>query len=91
MMWGYYYPGMGWFAILVTLFWLILIGLAVWAILRWVLHQTRTGAPPIGGPTPTLSAEEILRQRFARGEIDAATFQTMREQLASGGGRPPTS
>jgi len=32
-----------------------------------------------GGP----SALEILRQRYARGEIDAATFEQMRERLES--------
>lgn len=91
MMWGYYDPGMGWFAVLVTLFWLILMGIAVWALIRWMLHQTRTAGPPTGGPTNPLSAEEILRQRFARGEIDTATFQTMREQLGSTGGHAPAS
>jgi len=29
---------------------------------------------------------EILRQRYARGEIDATTFDQMRERLESSGG-----
>jgi uncharacterized membrane protein len=32
---------------------------------------------------PPPSAEEILRQRYARGEIDAQTYETMRERLQS--------
>jgi uncharacterized membrane protein len=32
------------------------------------------------------SALEILRQRYARGEIDAVTFEQMRERLASSAG-----
>jgi hypothetical protein len=33
------------------------------------------------------SAIEILRQRYARGEIDTATFEQMRERLAASGAR----
>jgi uncharacterized membrane protein len=32
------------------------------------------------------SAMEILRQRYARGEIDAATFDQMRERLEASSG-----
>jgi len=37
------------------------------------------GVPPVQPTQP--SAMEILRQRYARGEIDAATFDQMRERL----------
>lgn len=37
------------------------------------------GVPPVSPVQP--SAMEILRQRYARGEIDAATFDQMRERL----------
>lgn len=85
MMWGY---GWGWPAmlwmVLSSLFWLVLIGIAVWALVRWVSHQTRTGPDhPVDGPPIGPSAEEILRQRYARGEIDAATYEQMRERLGS--------
>ncbi len=87
MMWGYY-PGMGWWMVLSSLFWLALVAVAVWALVRWVSHQTRTRADhPLGsGPSTGPSAEEILRQRYARGEIDAATYEQMRERLTA----PPT-
>lgn len=65
-----------------TLFWIALLGVLVWALLR--LFATRN-TPIIGyHPTPPPyqpSAGEILRQRYARGEIDEATFQQMRERL----------
>ncbi|HEU5375477.1 MAG TPA: hypothetical protein VFV38_08565 [Ktedonobacteraceae bacterium] len=32
-------------------------------------------------PVPSLDAREILRQRYARGEIDMPTFEHMRERL----------
>jgi hypothetical protein len=37
------------------------------------------------------SAMEILRQRYARGEIDAITFELMRERLESSGGQAQQS
>lgn len=89
MMWGYY-SGMGWWMFLSSLFWLVLVGIAVWALVRWVSHQTRT--PPddaMGRPSLGPSAEEILRQRYARGEIDAATYDQMRERLDASSVRHP--
>lgn len=37
--------------------------------------------PQVYQPPQQLSALEILQQRFARGEIDAATYQQMRDML----------
>jgi putative membrane protein len=58
-------------------FWAALLGLIVWALVRWLATRT----PGIGGTGP--SAMETLQQRYARGEIDAATFAQMRAQLES--------
>ena len=44
------------------------------------------GTPPVGGP----SAIEILRQRYARGEIDADTYQQMLERLLASYPDEPT-
>jgi len=49
------------------LFWLVLLGLAVWVIVR----TTRSGRPEPRGE----AAEEILRRRFAAGEIDAEEYE----------------
>ena len=77
-------PDFFWWVIpmLGTLFWIALFGVLVWALLHWL--NTRN-TPIIGyHPTPPPyhpSAGEILRQRYARGEIDEATYQQMRERL----------
>jgi putative membrane protein len=91
------FPGSGWFfwfhflgAGLMALFWIGLLGLLIWALLR-LLSSGRSGmSVPAGAPpwrsygTPPAagaSAIEILRQRYARGEIDAETYQQMLERL----------
>jgi putative membrane protein len=82
MMWGYDYSWGNWLLMLLNMvFWVAVFGLLVWALLRWL--STR---PSSTGPTGP-SALGILQQRFARGEIDAATYEQMRERLA--GGTPP--
>ncbi len=81
-MWGY---GFGWGWLLMsfgTVLWIALLVVLAWALIRWLNSKTGTPVPPVtstppGGP----SALEILRQRYARGEIDAATFEQMRERL----------
>lgn len=81
-MWGYGF-GWGWLLMsLGTIFWIAVLVVLVWALIRWLTTRTSTPVPPPwsgvqSGPT----ALEILRQRYARGEIDTATFEQMRERL----------
>lgn len=94
-MWG---PGYGWAGLLMMsvwgLVWLALNGLVVWAIVRGLLSRGQSMLPPpsdVHPPREEPSALEVLRRRYARGEIDAATFETMRERLNASGAREPTS
>jgi putative membrane protein len=67
---------MGWGAWLgMSLFWLVLLVLLVLLVVRMLPQNDRTR---IGGE----SAEDILDQRFARGEIDEQTYTAQREILA---------
>jgi putative membrane protein len=67
--------GMG----LSMLFWTLLLGLLIWLLVRWITRQSAVGSPPSAGtPANQPSALEILRQRYARGEIDEATYTKMR-------------
>jgi putative membrane protein len=87
MMWGF--PGptssgptgmMSWMyasALVLTLVWIALAALAIWAVFR----LARSHSAPASMPGSGLPAMEILRQRYARGEIDAATFAQMRAVL----------
>ncbi len=82
MMWGY---GFGWLLMsLGMVLWIALLVVLVWAVIRWLERKTSTSGPqvisiPASGP----SALEILRQRYARGEVDTATFEQMRERLTA--------
>lgn len=85
MMWWY---GFGWGEMLLMglsmLLWALVIGLLVWALIRWLgIHSPAGGSPgfPLVGPATGPSAMEVLRGRYARGEIDTATFEQMRERL----------
>ncbi len=97
MMWGFGH-GLGLllpFLLLGKIFWLVILGLLIWGLIR--LFSTRRRhmymhMPPYytpGTPPAQPSAMEILRQRYARGEIDAATFENMRERLENTGSPGP--
>ncbi len=76
--WGTMGSGMmgGGYGIVMLIFWvLILVGLVL--LVKWILGLE--GAAP-GGRTGE-DAEEILRRRFARGEIDRAQFDDMMRAL----------
>lgn len=81
MMWWY---GYGWGGMLLMLLsmllWVAVIALVVWALIRWLMVRVPGTRTPLSGPGGP-SALEILRQRYARGEIDTTTFERMRERL----------
>jgi putative membrane protein len=63
------------------LFWLALIGLIVWLVIRLLpgsADRGHHGAAPAVGETP----EQILDRMFALGEIDETTYRTRRGALA---------
>ncbi|MGQ0480296.1 MAG: SHOCT domain-containing protein [Pseudonocardia sp.] len=76
--WGWGYNGMaGWGGIgwiLMAVFWIAVIGLIVWAVVR-LSHGNR--GPAQQGETP----REILDRRFASGEIDADAYAEARGRL----------
>jgi len=57
-----------------SLLWIALIAVLIWGVIYWLKNKQNAHMT-------TPSAMEILRQRYARGEIDATTFEQMRERL----------
>ena len=76
--------------LLSSLFWLVLLALLIGFLVRRfsgagiqprIPFAAQPGQPAYQPPFQQASSLEILRQRYARGEIDAATFDQMRERL----------
>jgi putative membrane protein len=78
-MWGYGY-GMPWFGhILMIVFWVAVI-VGIIFLIRWLVVTSRSGGHQDvsrGGDT----ALDILRKRYARGEIDKQDFEERKRDL----------
>ena len=71
--------GMGWFGgIFMMIFWvLVLVGLIF--LIKWLIQTTSRTRSDAGSGNRAL---EILKERYARGEIDTAEFQKMKSELS---------
>jgi putative membrane protein len=72
--------------LLMGLFWLVLLGVIIWAVVR-LLPGRGAGSGSGGAVPPGDTAEDILDRRFARGEIDLENYQGQRAALASARGK----
>ncbi|OJV76687.1 MAG: hypothetical protein BGO37_11720 [Cellulomonas sp. 73-92] len=75
-MMGWYGMGTGWAWLGMGLFWLVLLGVILYAVVRLL----PSGGASRGDRGPE-SPEDILDRRFARGEIDLETYQAQRAAL----------
>ena len=76
-MWGFQQDFQWWmpfFGMGMMLFWIVVIGLVVWAIIRLTTSKTERLDT---GETPT----RILEKRLARGEITTEQFEELQESL----------
>ena len=73
--------GGGWFGgIFMMIFWiLILVGLVF--LIKWLVQSTNRGKLEAGGSAGE-RALDILKERYARGEIDKAEFEAKKEDLS---------
>lgn len=80
MMGGGWY-GMGWFGgIFMIIFWiLIIVGIVV--LIKWVSTMSK-GTPVQGGGQQEDSAIEILRRRYAKGDITKEEFEEKKKDLS---------
>lgn len=73
----------GW--ILMSIFWLLLLAVIVFAVMR-LLPARRDGAAADHRADVEERPETILARRLARGEIDEGTYDRLRDKIT----RPPT-
>jgi len=83
--WGQQYGGgwhmMGWLGMIMMLaFWALVIAALVFLI-RWLIQSSKGGTPVIGGSFN--QALEILKERYARGEIDKEEFDSKKRDLTA--------
>ena len=77
MMWGW---GMGWFSmIFMIVFWILLIVGLVFLI-RWLIQTTKGEKDAVRGSSRAL---DILKERYARGEITREEFDQMKKDITS--------
>jgi len=71
--------GMGWFGMIFMMtFWvLVIVGLVF--LIKWLIQSTGSGKT---NGTSGSKAIEILKERFARGEIDKAEFESRKKDLS---------
>ncbi|MBF6221998.1 SHOCT domain-containing protein [Nocardia abscessus] len=81
--WGY-----GLMTVGMVLFWALVIG----GVILTVRYLVQPSAPVGGAPIVRPSAEQVLAERFARGEIDADEYHqrlaTLRGDIGPGSGTP---
>lgn len=69
--------GFGWMW-LMPVFWILILGLIIWAV---VAAARRSGESD--SPTPSVdSALEILKRRYAKGEIDKEEYEEKKKDLS---------
>ena len=78
---GFGFGGLG--LILMLVFWLVIIGMAVWLLSN--LFPRATDAFKTGKKDLSESPMEILKQRYARGEISKAEYNEIQKDLQTSG------
>jgi putative membrane protein len=79
MMYGWMGGGMMWMG----LFWLLIIGGVVWAVITVTNSKGSQPEKLKRKPSRTDDAEAILRERYANGELSDEEFRQKREELRS--------
>ncbi len=72
--------GWGW---MMMIFWIVILAAVVTLVAVWLVRRSGTGPDSGGAGTHGRDPEDILRERYARGEIDEEAYRRMRDELRS--------
>ena len=66
------------------IFWILIFGLVIWAVVQ--IANRSGGNQPAGGNYPQYTSQqedalEVLKKRYARGEITKSEYEEMRREL----------
>lgn len=75
----------GWGMGLHSIFWLVILGLIVWAVVAMIRSNTGHTSGSAGHhlPGPRSNGLAILEERYAKGEIDREEYQQKKRDLTS--------
>lgn len=69
--------GMGWLGVIVMIVFWVLVLVGLFLFIKWLLLKNRS----TGDSSSTPPALEILKERYARGEIDKKEFEEKKKDL----------
>lgn len=77
-----FWGGMGWIGMLFSLLILIILALILILTVRWLLQNSRSRSQGNVSNSPSSKAVELLKERYARGEIDREEFEQKKQDLS---------
>jgi putative membrane protein len=72
---NYYYAPFGWIGMLAMVFWWVAVVIGLVALVRWLAPRERNMRDDEKSPM------EILKERYAKGEIDRREFEEKKKDL----------
>lgn len=71
--------GMGWFGMIIMLLFWVLVIAGIVVLIRWLVHST--GSRNRSNVGTGSQAMDILKERFAKGEIGRDKFESMKKEI----------
>ena len=64
-----------------AIFWIVVLGLIIWAVIAALHRPGESGRTVQKADSPTDSSMDILKRRYAQGEIDKEEYEAKKKDL----------